>query len=129
MEIDLSSDGDLLLITTRGGITADQLLVDPDPLTRAAGPHAYSCKILIDLSNSEFIDTSGISWLLTCHKRAREARGALVLHSIPPLVLHTLKILRLDKVFVVAEDLTGARRAALGEPTIAPDHPAIGEPA
>ncbi len=125
MEFDLTSEGDVLLVTTRGRIS-DISPGDDDPLAQNAGPQVYSRKVLVDLSDSEFINTGGISWLLKCHKLAREAKGMVVLHSIPPLVRQTLQILQLDRVFTLAKDLPTARRIAAGGPP-ANDEPAVGE--
>lgn len=125
MQIEISTEDDVLLVTARGRITYDQLLIEADPILQVAGPDVYTRKVLLNLSDLDYIDTSGISWLLACHKRTREAKGLLVLHSIPPLVLQTLKVLRLDQVFVVAEDLFTARQLAACERSRPSDKPAV----
>jgi anti-anti-sigma factor len=126
MQLDLSSENDHLLVKTCGRITYDQVASGEDPLAQASGFTAYSGKILLDLSGSEYIDTSGISWLLACHKRSREAQGVLVLHSIPPLVWQTLKILQLDRVFLVAVDLPAGRRMVDAAQASPGKKPAVG---
>jgi anti-sigma B factor antagonist len=79
------------------------------------GGDCYAKPVLLDLNYVDFIDSSGIGWLLGAHRRFRTAGGALVLHSIPPVVRHTLKVLRMDEVFRLAKDESEARSLVGGE--------------
>lgn len=79
------------------------------------GADCYARPVLLDLNYVDFIDSSGIGWLLGAHRRFRGAGGALVLHSIPPVVLHTLKVLRMESVFRLAKDESEARSIVRGE--------------
>src|SRR5690606_38742591 len=85
-----------------GPITQAQLSPTQEPLVGVLGPNAYSHQILLDLKNSDHIDSSGVNWLLTLHRRARENGGRLVIHSVPPLVDNVLKVLRMNLVFEIA---------------------------
>jgi anti-anti-sigma regulatory factor len=49
-----------------------------------------------------------MGWLLLCNKRFREADGRLVIHSVPPVVLDVMKVMRLDRVLKLAEDEVAA---------------------
>ncbi len=71
--------------------------------------------MLLNLEDSNYIDSSGVGWLLRCNKRFREAGGRLVLHSVPPLALQVFQVLKLDKLFHVAADAETARQSALHE--------------
>ena len=73
----------------------------------------YRQKVLLDLENTTFIDSSGISWLMICHKHFVQAGGKVVYHSAPPLVQQTLKLLRLNLVLNLADDEDAARAMAL----------------
>jgi anti-anti-sigma regulatory factor len=64
---------------------------------------------LIDLEQTSFIDSSGISWMLICHKHFVQGGGQVVFHSAPPLVQHTLGLLRLNLVLHLASDEDAAR--------------------
>lgn len=79
------------------------------------GDDCYSAQVMLDLNHVDFIDSSGIGWLLGAHRRFRGAGGKLVLHSIPPVVGQTLKVLRMDKVFCLAKDETAACSLVRGE--------------
>lgn len=82
------------------------------------GADCYSRPVLLDLNYVDFIDSSGIGWLLGAHRRFRGAGGSLVLHSIPPVVQHTLKVLRMESVFRLAKDESEARSLVLGEKAV-----------
>ncbi len=105
MEIKLvSDDGDIL----RAKVTSRIIRYDPappqDPLVRIGGRDIYKRTVLLDLSESDFVDSSGLSWLLVAHKRFCEANGKLILHSLSPGVLETIKMMRLDLVLNLAQD-------------------------
>jgi anti-sigma B factor antagonist len=82
------------------------------------GSDCYSRPVLLDLNYVDFIDSSGIGWLLGAHRRFRGAGGALVLHSIPPVAQTTLKVLRMESVFRLAKDESEARSLVRGEKVV-----------
>jgi anti-anti-sigma factor len=66
---------------------------------------------LFDMEGVEFIDSSGIGWLLSMNRRFQEEGGAMALHSVPPMVSNALKLLRLNEVLTIAEDAPAAERS------------------
>ena len=95
MKLSLRSiEGDVLSLQCEGWITQSQLKPGHDPFAQVCGTKTYSQRVLLDLEKTEFVDSSGIGWLMGCHKRAREAKGLLVLHSISPLVWQTTSLMR-----------------------------------
>jgi len=104
MQVTLLSDKDgICSYTISGSVTQQKLRKFDDPL-EAGGAEAYGKKNLFDMSGTEFLDSSGISWLLVCHKRCREAGGQLVMHSLPKMVNNVLMVLRMNLVFDIAEN-------------------------
>jgi anti-sigma B factor antagonist len=117
MQLDLiSADNHLTLVELSGRITPDSFSQDSEPLASLLGPGAYRRRVLLDLTNSDYINSSGVGWLLVCHKRFRDAGGRLVIHSIPKLVRGVLDLLKMDQVFHLAGDLASARQLAAQEP-------------
>ncbi len=94
---------------TDGDISQDRFDPTREPLAQILGENVYSRRVLLGLEASNYVDSSGVNWLLRCHKRFREAGGMLVLHTPSPLVVQTLKVLKLDRVFFLADDLAAAR--------------------
>ena len=101
--VDEKKDG-LVYVTVSGGIKQKQLNDMDQHLRSAIGEDVYNQKVLVDLSQNDYIDSTGISWLLICHKHFKESGGRMVLHSIPRIVEDVLKILKLELVFHIAPD-------------------------
>jgi anti-anti-sigma factor len=99
----VSDDGDLVQLQALGKITGAPSPGERDPMSILLGPDGYSRKVLVDLEQAEYIDSAGIGWLLACHKRFTRAGGLLVLHSAPDQFRLTFKMLKLDKVFQLAD--------------------------
>jgi len=75
----------------------------------------YGGPVLLSLAETEFIDSSGLSWLLECHQKFCDAGGKLVVHSVPPSVMDTLMMMRLELVLNLAEDEAAALKLVGGE--------------
>jgi anti-anti-sigma factor len=103
MQLNISERDGVTTVAISGRITFNTVEPGQDPLA-AQSPGIYSRPLAVDLSGTDYIDSTGVSWLLTCHKRSREAGGKLVLHSINPLVKQVLGVLKLDRVLNLAEN-------------------------
>lgn len=58
-------------------------------------------KLIIDLSQVEYCDSSGLSSLLFCERRMRENKGMVILAGVADKVLSLIKIARLDSLFKI----------------------------
>jgi anti-anti-sigma factor len=83
-------------------------------LERYLSPDESAHPLLLNLADADFIDSSGLSWLLVWHKRYACAKSKLVLHSISPIILDVLRMMRLDSVFNIAADEASAREMLQG---------------
>ncbi len=110
----VSDDSNIVRLQVSGRIAQKQTEPDDEPIAMLLGKQGYSRKALLDLSKAEYIDSSGVSWLLVAHKRFRAAGGRLVVYNIPPLVLNVLKVLRMHLVFDLATDESDAERKLEG---------------
>jgi anti-sigma B factor antagonist len=115
MQLSFSERDGVTTVAITGRITFSTLEPGQDPLAPQA-PGIYSRPVALDLSGTDYIDSTGVSWLLTAHKRCREGGGKLVLHSINPLVKQVLGVLKLDRVLQLAENAEKAH-AQLNEVT------------
>ncbi len=61
-------------------------------------------RLVVDLSDVRFIDSSGLSILVTALKAARAAGGDVVLLKPPPVVRTLLELTRLHRVLEIFED-------------------------
>ena len=104
----VSQNGQVAQVTCEGRVT--QLVPDHDePLVALLGPGCFSRTVLLDLAKADYIDSSGISWLLIAHKHFLEGGGKLVLHSLSPRVTEVFNLLRLPSVLNLAPDEATAR--------------------
>src|SRR5262245_5493536 len=106
-----NEDGQNVCVAIAGHVTQRELGPMQEPLVDLLGPTAYSRAVRLDLSDTSYMDSSGVGWLLTCHKRMRQAGGKLTLQGPHPIVANVLKVLKLDKVFEI-EPPGGSRPAA-----------------
>ena len=104
----VSDDSDRISLATCGRITRESLL--GEPISDKLGEEVYRRTILLSLRDSDYMDSSGVSWLLQAHKRAQNAGGRLVVHSISPTIQAMLKILKLGLVLSLAEDEHAAEK-------------------
>ena len=110
-------DQDIVIIDVVGGITQKQLSQSEEILPKLVGKDVFSRKVIFNLEKNDFVDSSGITWLLICHKRCIENGGRMALHSIPQLVMNVLKILRMETVFEIADNEADAISKVQSDPS------------
>jgi anti-sigma B factor antagonist len=62
-------------------------------------------RIAMDLSDLEFMDSTGLGVLIGCLKRLKEAEGALVLAGVRPSVARVFEVTGLDRIFTIRNSL------------------------
>ncbi|MEL6602118.1 MAG: anti-sigma factor antagonist [Cyanobacteria bacterium J06614_10] len=60
-------------------------------------------EVVIDFSNTHFIDSSGIGALVICHKLCLSKSAQMRLVNVPPQVMMALSLTELDKVFTIEQ--------------------------
>jgi len=105
----LINDNDLVQLESSGTVSRDGWGLGTNPIEQACGPAVYSKKVLLSLASCRYLDSTGVEWLLRCHKRFAMAGGKLIIHSVAPVVSQILKIMRMDLVLNLAENETQAR--------------------
>jgi anti-sigma B factor antagonist len=100
MKLSISRDeGNSVRVSLAGQVTQREINPLEDPLIALLGPGGYSKTVLLDLSEADYLDSSGVGWLLSCHKRMKQAGGRLTLERPHPVVANVLKVLKLERVF------------------------------
>jgi anti-sigma B factor antagonist len=82
-----------------------------DPMEHLLGGDCHRRNVLVDLSEAGFIDSSGVGWLMTSHKRFIAAGGRLILHSMPPTIGQVIQLLRLNTILTIKPDQAAALAA------------------
>jgi anti-sigma B factor antagonist len=115
----LDEDPELLIRTTDAGSyvavrVMDDLDLESAPaLTAELKAQLGPRPIVLDLSDVEFMDSSGLGVLVGAHKEAAARGGALLLAAPGSRVHKVLKITKLHKVFAVHETVEQAVEAAV----------------
>lgn len=92
-------DGQTAHVKISGKVTQHDFSAVQEPLVELLGPNVYHRHVVLDLSDTMYIDSSGVGWLLTCHKRMREGGGKLSLEKTPSIVANLLRLLKLATLF------------------------------
>ena len=101
--IKLNGQGDVVRLLAKGQIVQCALSLS-DLMEEVLGPSGFGGPVLLSLADATYLDSSGVGWLLKCNKRFRDAGGSLVIHSIPPVVLDIMNVMRLSQVLKLCED-------------------------
>ena len=118
MNLDVTSEaGRVTRVSLSGDISQPNLAPAEEPLGKLLGTDCYSGRVLLDMHEVETIDSSGVSWLLSCDKRFRTAGGRLVLHSLSPFSRDVLKVLNLHLIMSITTDEKSAVDLAQGTPS------------
>lgn len=107
LTVDSQDDG-VVRLSVSGSVSQAHVTPFAEPLVEVLGESAFSRKLLLDLSEVESLDSSGVNWLLICQKKMSDAGGQLVLHSLSPIAKNVLKVLNLHTVFKLADDADAA---------------------
>ncbi|MDX1948638.1 MAG: STAS domain-containing protein [Pirellulaceae bacterium] len=89
------------VVSIAGPVTQKTTAMTADALAQIAGSDCYARNMTLDLSEATLLDSSGVNWLLKCHKQAKSSGGKLVLRRPAPIVVNVLKLLKLDSVFEI----------------------------
>ena len=68
-------------------------------------------RIIIDLSDVSYVDSSGVGTIVELKRRAMRNGGDVILVGLQTRVRSVFEITRLDKFFTIAKDVDEARKA------------------
>ncbi len=105
----LGYSGPVLRIAIVGRIIRDNQWPLVEALETVLGPAGYQQLVVADMARTLFVDSSGLAFLIQCHKRFTQAGGRFVMHSITPAVRTLFETMGLQQLFLLAEN----ERAAL----------------
>lgn len=108
----ISTQNGCVHVAVAGRVSQSSVSRDEDPLASLLGPDAYSLTVLLNLRDTQMIDSSGIGWLVKCQKRFQEQGGRMVCYGAPPVVTNVFKLMRMNLVFESAADAAEAERIA-----------------
>jgi anti-anti-sigma factor len=94
----VAKDPEVTRVRTEGDITQIDLRGGADLLEELLGMECYARKVSLNMEKTNYIDSAGVGWLVKSHKRFQMAGGRLEIHSITPMVMQILRLLRMPEV-------------------------------
>lgn len=86
------------------------VMSSPAFLEHAHGALAQGSSVIVNLAETEFVDSTGMGALVTVANQARAAGGALYLVEVPKVIVDLLALVRLDRFFEILPDSQAAER-------------------
>jgi anti-sigma B factor antagonist len=96
-------EGDVLFATVRGEIDLHGSPAMRDILLGALNQHRPK-KIILDLSQVPYMDSSAVAVLVESLQKMRKTGGKICLVALQPRVKGLLEIARLDSIFLLCKD-------------------------
>jgi len=117
----LAPEGDLMKFDIKKNGTATILTIKERKLDASVSPelkgeflllcNGQTKNLVLDLSEVEFCDSSGLSALLIAERKMRENGGVVKLVGLQKKVISLIRISRLDRAFSIHDSLAKALRA------------------
>jgi anti-anti-sigma factor len=105
-------------VASRGNITASEISLGvKNPLEALLGGNWAANRVILNLSKTDFLDSTAIAWLIATSKQFRAAGGKLAIHSIVPRARQMLDLLKISKIVPIVVDEAAARELINGPAT------------
>jgi anti-anti-sigma factor len=101
--VHIASQGDITLRHVQPGENGANIL------SNLLGENWTECRVLLDLSETAFIDSAGVGWLIDSHKQLTKGGGRLAIHSPRQAVRRVLEMLHVDRLIATANDAEAGR--------------------
>ena len=113
--VSIEKDG-LVKIATQGNITsADLDSAGPNPIEQILGKNWQRSRVLLDMGDTQYIDSSAIGWMIGTSKQLKDGGGGLTVYGVQPAVRQVLDLLKVGRVVPIVEDEQAALAVAGGE--------------
>lgn len=66
-------------------------------------------KVIVDMEKVPFMDSSGLGMLISLYKFVSENQGKIVYSGLSEYILKILGFAKLDKIFLISEDIKTAK--------------------
>jgi len=112
--VSIDKDGCIRVASTGNLTTANISFTPKNPLESVLGTTWASNRIILDLSKTDFMDSTAIAWLIATTKQSQTSGGSIAIHSIAPRARQMLDILKIGKVIPLVANEAAARQFLTG---------------
>ena len=110
--VSIEKDG-LIKVATQGNITTAELdPAGPNPLAGAIGQNWAESRVLLDMGDTQYVDSSAVGWLIGTAKQVKDGGGSFVAYNVQPAVRQVLDLLKVGRVVPIVEDEAAAKQVA-----------------
>lgn len=108
MEISRIIEDDISILSLSGNLLGEK---DSVPIVESVGVSLSqkSNRFIVDLSNLKYINSTGLSVLITILTKSRNAGGEMILVNLPEQLINLLQITKLSDVFPQASSIEEAK--------------------
>ena len=107
-------DDDIVMLELHGRLSRDAWMDSRDPIASVCGDNIFSRKVMLNLSDANYLDSTGVEWLLVSNEKFQAAGGKLVVHSASRTPNDFLKMMRMHLVLDLVSDEATARARLTG---------------
>lgn len=101
-EVQITQEKEILKVVLSGELVLNNAATIKDEVKAQL---AEECpKVLVDLAKLDFVDSSGLGVLISWFKAVNERKGTIVYCAFTPYVAKIVRIAKLDKIFLLADD-------------------------
>ncbi len=98
-------EGNIKVVSVSGFLDAGQVARFREEFLAES---AEEDSILLDCTALEYLDSSGLATLVSIYKTLASRNAKLVIYGFSESILRVLRFTKLDRVFILAKDLTEA---------------------
>ncbi len=109
----IERDGFVKLVVDGTVTSADFSPDGKNPLEGVLGPTWNTFRVVMDMAQVVYADSSAIGWLISSQKSFKDAGGAIAVYHLQPAVKQVFDLLKVGKVVPLCENELAAR-AAIG---------------
>ena len=102
-------------VASTGNLTASNINFNPkNPLESVLGAAWSGNRVILDLSKTDFMDSTAIAWLIATTRQFGASGGSLAIHSVAHRNRQMLDILKIGKVIPIFANEAAARQFLTG---------------
>lgn len=101
-------------VASDGNITAGDFVPEAkNPMENLLGANWAAQRVLLNLDQTSYIDSSAIGWLIQCQKEFRTKGGGMVVHNVRPGVKQMLELLKIGRIVPMCDNELAAKTLLL----------------
>lgn len=112
--VSIGKDG-VVRVAARGSMIAGEFDgTGENPLQQILGPNWAQMRVILNMEDCTFIDSSAVGWLIASQKAFRTAGGQFVVHGVQPSVRQVIDLLKVGRVVQIVDSEEAAKAVLSG---------------